>query len=71
MQYLHCLIPFINVDFLVDQVFGLLRNQRIDGFDETLQNFIYEHTVDLGNVQKNKKREKGEFTGCQVGSNWM
>jgi hypothetical protein len=25
----------------------------------------------LENVQMNKKREKGEFTGCQVSSNWM
>jgi hypothetical protein len=31
--------------------------------DATLQNFIYKHTVDLGNVQRNKK--KGEFTGCK------
>jgi len=37
--------------------------------DETLQNFIYKHTVDLENVQKNKKKEKGEVTGPQVSSN--
>jgi hypothetical protein len=32
---------------------------------------LFIHTVDLENVQMNKKREKGEFTGCQVSSNWM
>jgi hypothetical protein len=37
--------------------------------DETLQNFIYKHTLDLENVQKNKKKEKGEVTGGQVNSN--
>jgi hypothetical protein len=52
-------------------VFGLFWNERTHDFDETLQNFIYKHTVDLDNVQMNKKREKGEFTGCQVSSNWM
>jgi hypothetical protein len=26
-------------------------------------------TMDLENVQMNKKKEKGEFTGCQVSSN--
>jgi hypothetical protein len=26
--------------------------------DETLQNFIYKHTVDLENVQRNKKKDK-------------
>jgi hypothetical protein len=25
--------------------------------------------MDLENVQMNKKKEKGEFTGCQVSSN--
>jgi hypothetical protein len=34
--------------------------------DETQQNFIYKHTVDLANVQKNKKKNNGEVTGCQV-----
>jgi hypothetical protein len=27
-------------------------------FDETLQNFIYKHTVDLENVLRNKKKEE-------------
>jgi hypothetical protein len=36
--------------------------------DATLQNFIYKHTVDLENVQRNKKKEKGKFTGHQVSS---
>jgi len=36
----------------------LIQNQ-MGGFDSTLQNFIYKHTVDLGNVQKGiRKREK-------------
>jgi hypothetical protein len=35
--------------------------------DATLQSFIYKHTKDLKNVQRNKK--KGEFTGCQISSN--
>jgi hypothetical protein len=52
-------------------VFGLFQNKRIVSFDETLQNFIYKHTIDLENVQMNKKKENGEFTGCQVSSNWM
>jgi len=34
-----------------------------------LQNFIYEHIIDLENVHRNKKKEKGEFIGCQVSSN--
>ncbi len=29
----------------------ILQNHRTVGFDETLQNFIYKHTVDLENVQ--------------------
>jgi hypothetical protein len=33
---------------------------------ETLQNFITKHIIDLGSVQRNKKKEKGEFIGCQV-----
>jgi hypothetical protein len=33
--------------------------------DATQQNFIYRHAVHLENVQRNKKKEKGEFTGCQ------
>jgi hypothetical protein len=36
--------------------------------DATLQNFIYKHTQDLENVQRNKKKENGEFIGCQVSS---
>jgi hypothetical protein len=28
-------------------------------FDETLQNFINKHTIDLENVQRNKKKENG------------
>ncbi len=37
-------------------------------FDATLQNFIYEHTIDLENVQRNKRNEKEEFTWRQVSS---
>jgi len=33
-------------------------------FDATLQNFIYKKIVDLENVQRNKKKKKGEFIGC-------
>ncbi len=29
--------------------------------DVTLQNFIYKHTVDLKNVQGNKRKEKGRI----------
>jgi len=50
-------------------IFRLFQNQRIVGLDETLQNFNYKHTIDLKNVQMNKKKEKGEFTRCQVSSN--
>jgi hypothetical protein len=32
-------------------------------FFETLQNFIHIHTVDLENVQRNKKKDNGEVTG--------
>ncbi len=39
--------------------------------DATLHNFIYKHIIDLKNVQRNKKEEKREFTGCQVSSNYM
>jgi len=38
-------------------------------FYHTLQNFIYKHIADLKNVQKNKKKEKGEFTRHQVNTN--
>jgi hypothetical protein len=38
-------------------------------YDATLQNFIYKHTLDLENVQRNKRKEKGEFTRHQVSSN--
>jgi hypothetical protein len=31
-------------------------------FDATLQNFIYKYMVNLENVQRNKKKEKREFT---------
>jgi hypothetical protein len=37
--------------------------------DATLQNFIYKHTQDLENVQRNKKKGKGKFIGHQVNSN--
>jgi len=47
----------------------VFRIRELSGFDETLQNFIYKHTVNLENVQMNKKKEKGEFTRCQVSSN--
>jgi hypothetical protein len=36
---------------------------------ETLQNFIYKDTVDLENVQRNKKKDKGKVIGRQVSSN--
>jgi hypothetical protein len=51
------------------QFFDYFRIRELSGFDETLQNFIYKHTVNLENVQMNKKKEKGEFTRCQVSSN--
>jgi hypothetical protein len=35
----------------------------MDNDDATLQNFIYNHTLNLENVQRNKK--KGESTGHQ------
>jgi hypothetical protein len=34
-------------------------------YDAALQNFIYKHTLDLENLQRNKRKEKGEFTGHQ------
>jgi hypothetical protein len=36
--------------------------------DATLQKFIYKNTLNLENVQRNTKKEKGEFTRHQ-GSN--
>jgi hypothetical protein len=36
--------------------------------DATLQNFINKHIVNLENT-KDKKKEKGKFTRCQVNSN--
>jgi len=30
---------------------------------EALQSFINKHTIDLENVQRSKKKEKGEVTG--------
>jgi hypothetical protein len=35
---------------------------------ETLQSFINKHVVDLENVQRSKKKEKGEVPRCQVSS---
>jgi hypothetical protein len=32
--------------------------------DATLQNLINKHTIDLENIERNKKREKGEFIRC-------
>ncbi len=46
---------------------GIRKKEK--GTNETLQNFINKHIVDLENVQRNKKKEKGEFPGCQVSSN--
>jgi hypothetical protein len=43
--------------------------QNLQKIITTLQNFIYKHTGDLKNVHRNKKKEKGKFTGCQVNSN--
>jgi hypothetical protein len=31
--------------------------------------FIYEDTIDLENVQRNKKKEKREFIGFQISAN--
>jgi hypothetical protein len=39
-------------------VFGLFHNERTVGLDETLQNFFYKHTIDLDNVQMNKKKKR-------------
>ncbi len=33
-----------------------------------MQKFILKHTIDSKNAQTNKKKEKGELTGCQVNS---
>jgi len=37
--------------------------------DETLQKNLFKHTLDLENVQRNKKKDKGEVIGRQVSSN--
>jgi hypothetical protein len=44
-------------------IFGILTQIPID---ETMQRFINKHTVDLGNVQRYKKKEKAKVTGCQI-----
>jgi hypothetical protein len=59
-------LPYFNKQVKMD--FGKVLNsfqlgKSMGNFDATLQNFIYKHTVDLENVQRNKKKEKGEFTG--------
>ncbi len=41
----------------------------LNSFATILQNFIYKNIKNLENVQRNKKKEKGEFTWCQVSSN--
>jgi hypothetical protein len=38
----------------------------LNSFVTILQNFIYKNIQDLENVQRNKKKENGEFTRCQV-----
>jgi hypothetical protein len=38
-------------------------------YDAALQTFIYKHTLDLENVQRNKRKDKGEFTRLQMSSN--
>ncbi len=37
----------------------------------TLQNFIFKYIVQLKNVQRNKKKDKGEVTRRQISSNQM
>jgi len=41
----------------------------LNSFATILQKNIYKNIEDLENVQMNKKKEKGEFTRCQVSSN--
>jgi hypothetical protein len=41
----------------------------LNSFVTILQNFIYKNIQDWENVQRNKKKENGEFTICQVSSN--
>jgi hypothetical protein len=33
---------------------------------KTLQRLIYKHTADSENAQRNRKKKKGKFKGCQV-----
>jgi hypothetical protein len=33
-----------------------------------MQKFIFKHTIDSKNIQTNKKKGKGEFTGREVSS---
>ncbi len=37
--------------------------------DETLQNFIYKHTIDLETVERNNEKVEGEVTRGQLSSN--
>ncbi len=53
------------LDFYIQ--YFVFKNQK--KIDATLQNFIYKHIVDLENVLKNKRKEKGEFPRHQVRSN--
>jgi len=37
--------------------------------DETLQNFIYKHIIDLENVERSNKKVEGDVTRNQVSLN--
>jgi hypothetical protein len=41
----------------------------LNNFVTIFQNFISKDIEDLENVQRNKKKEKGKFIGCQFSSN--
>jgi hypothetical protein len=59
-------MPAIYVDYSAVIQAAILNNTYVVG---TLQNFIYKHTIDLENVQRNKKQDKGGVTRHQVSSN--
>jgi hypothetical protein len=55
-----------NIKFVILETISIW---TLNSFATILQNFIYKNIKDLENVQRNKKKEKGEFTRCQVSSN--
>jgi hypothetical protein len=62
-------LNFENNNFKLPYFYDKLEHVAKNMEFTTLQNFIYKHTINLENVQMNKKKKRGKFARCQVSSN--